>query len=125
MHRASKVSGKFFGTAQQGCTQAVIMDEGMDIQRIQLGFFEVHLEKTLYHAFIFDHPQCFLLVFHRFDIAFHSQQLFPCLQYALVVTADAGILHGVAVGIVDEAAVLPVGGAEYGQQALYKILDVW
>jgi len=40
--------GKLFGTAQQGCTQAVIMDEGMDIQRIQLGFFEVHLEKTLY-----------------------------------------------------------------------------
>lgn len=112
---------KFFGTAQQSCTQAVIMDEGMDIKRVQLGFFEVHLEKTLYGPPVFHHPKGFAGIGNGFEVAVYIEQGFPRMQYFIVVTADAGILDGVQMGIVYGLAVLRDCGTEYGQKAHGKM----
>ena len=71
----------------------------MDIERVQLGFFEVHLEKSLYRAPIFHHPKGFAGIGNGFEVAVDIQQGFPRMQYFIVVTADAGILDGMQMGI--------------------------
>jgi len=82
-----------------------------------LRFFEIDLEKALNQPFVFDHPQCFVFIGDGFQIAVDVEQTFPCVHNGFIVTADAGVLNGMQMGVVYGLAVFFGCRTEDGQKA--------
>lgn len=52
--------GDGFCLTEQGSAQSEIVEQGVDVKRIELCFLAVDLEKSLYVAFVFGNPKCFV-----------------------------------------------------------------
>ena len=90
---------------QEGSAQPLVVDEGMDVQRVQLRLFQIKLEKALDIALVFGHPQFPFRIGQGFQIALGSQQFAPCFQYHGIVAVAAGVLHGIFVNMINVVAV--------------------
>ena len=80
-------------------------------------FFEIDLEEALNQPFVFDHPQGFVFIGDGFQIAVDVEQTFPCVHNSFIITANAGVLNGMQMGVVYSLAVFFGCRTEDGQKA--------
>lgn len=62
--------GDGFRLMKQGSAQSEVVEQGVDVKCIELCFLAVDLEKSLYVAFVFGNPKCFVGIGNGRQVAF-------------------------------------------------------